>query len=233
MGLLTLIYPEMCAACDALCLAPGLCPRCAESLYATAPCCPVCALPEDGAAGLVCRRCRRSPPPFARTLAPWRYGGELAVAIRRYKYGGARGGGLPELARPLAALLAGALVVDVDVVVPVPLHRERLVARGFSQAHLLARLALRAARVRAPLVGALTRLRATDEQAGLTRAARAANVSGAFTVPAPAARAVAGRRVLLVDDVITTGATASACARALRHAGAAEVTIAAVARAEM
>jgi len=233
MGLLELFFPDKCAACDALSGAPGLCARCAESLYATAPACPRCALPEEGAAAVTCRRCRRSPPPWERMVAPWRYGGELAAAIRRFKYGAARAGGRPELARPLGALLAAALPGDVDVVVPVPLHAARLATRGFSQAHLLARTARRFARLRAPLdAGLLARARPTDEQAGLTRAARAANVAGAFVVPPRAAARLAGRRVLLVDDVVTTGATAAACTRALRRGGAAAVLVAALARAE-
>ncbi len=221
---LSLLYPEHCAACEVLIDAPGFCARCAGSLYPTTPCCPVCALPEEGGAPVMCRRCRASPPPFARVIAPWRYGGELAVAIRRLKYGGARGAGRPDLARPLGALLAPHLPRDVDVVVPVPLHPRRLAERGFSQAAAVAR----AARPPAPVRDLLRRQRATDEQAGLTRAARGRNVKGAFV----AARRLDGQRVLLVDDVVTTGATAAACTRALRAAGAASVVVAALARAE-
>jgi ComF family protein len=227
MPLLELLYPERCAACDELCEAPGLCARCAQSLYPTAPCCPVCALPEGGPHGVLCRRCRLSPPPYARLVAPWRYGGELAAAIRRFKYGGARGGGRPELARPLGRMLMSFLPGDVDLVVAVPLHPRRLRERGFNQAEALAR----AARPPAAVAGhVLKRRRATDEQAGLSRAARARNVAGAFAVRDE--RRVRGRRVLLVDDVVTTGATVSACARALRAAGAAVVVVAALARAE-
>jgi len=121
--------------------------------------------------------------------------------------------------------------------VPVPLHPRRLRARGFSQAQALAAAARRAAPSPAgalPPVDAtvLARVRATDEQAGLSRAARARNVHGAFAVSSRAAGRVAGRRVLLVDDVVTTGATAAACARALLGAGAARVEVLALARAE-
>src|SRR6187200_2156716 len=100
MGLLELFFPDLCAACGALCRPAGLCERCRESLYPPAP--------------VTCRRCRRAPPPFARVVAPWRYGGELATAVRRFKYGGERGG-TQELAHPLAALLAPALPRDVDL----------------------------------------------------------------------------------------------------------------------
>jgi ComF family protein len=222
--MLTLLFPERCPACDELTPGRGLCSTCAQSLYPTAPCCPVCAQPQT--ADLLCRRCRAVPPPFERVVAPFRFGGELAQALRRFKYGGPRGAGRPELARALGALLAPALAaVEADVLVPVPLHRGRLRMRGFAQAHVLAA----ATRAATPLAaGLLVRARATEVQAGLGRLARRRNVAGAF-VADPAAR---GRRILLVDDVVTTGATAAACARALRAAGAAAVVVAALARAE-
>jgi ComF family protein len=228
MGLLDLLYPDRCAACDAL--DPdrvGLCAPCADSLYPITEACPVCAQPQQRS--VLCRRCARRPPPFRRVVAPYRYGGELAVALRRFKWGGSGGAGRAELARALGALLAPALSkVTADVIVPVPLHARRLRERGFSQASLLAASARQWARVRAPVrAGALRRVRATDEQAGLLRSARMKNVAGAF-----AARRVAGLHVLVVDDVVTTGATATACARALRRAGAASVTVLALARAE-
>jgi len=228
--LLELVFPERCPACQALTQHLGLCGTCALSLYPTAPACPVCALP--GRAEVTCSRCRLRPPPWRTVRAPYRYGGELAKAIRRFKWGGTQGG-RPELARPLGKLLAPALTaIEVDVIVPVPLHRLRVRERGFSQALALALAARGFAGLTAPVIpGLLERRRATPEQAGLGRTAREQNVAGAFVVPDLAG--VRGKHVLLVDDVITTGATAAACARVLRSAGAAEITVAALARAEM
>jgi ComF family protein len=235
-SLLALLFPERCPACAGF-MDPGdgLCPTCAASLYPVGAACPTCARPEEIPVGLTCRRCRRRPPPFRHARAAFRYGGELAVAIRRLKYGGGGEAGRPELARPLGRLLAPALARAAsvaDLIVPVPLHARRLRARGFSQAQAL----VRAARVLEPLppvvTGALVRTRPTAEQAGLTRPARLANVAGAFAVPARATDRVRGRSVLLVDDVITTGATAAACARALLAAGAGAVDVIALARAE-
>jgi ComF family protein len=227
---LDLLFPDRCPACDAMTPQAGLCGRCALSLYPLGEACPVCALPERSS--VTCARCRLWPPPWRAVRAPWRYGGELAAAIRRFKWGARGRAGRPELGRPLGRLLVPALAgVAVDLVVPVPLHPARLRERGFSQALVLAACARGPAAVRAPLAPeALERRRPTAVQAGLGRAAREQNVAGAFVVPEPAR--VRGRRVLLVDDVVTTGATAAACVRALRRAGAAEVTVAALARAE-
>jgi ComF family protein len=229
---LALVFPERCPACDALVRDLGLCASCAQALYPTEPACPRCALP--GQAVVLCARCRLGPPPFERVHAPYRYGGELANAICRWKWGARGGAGRPELARPLGQLLAptlAALAPEVDVLVPVPLHRGRLAERGFSQAVLLAASARRLGRVPVTLEPALLeRTRATAVQTGLGRRARLGNVAGAFRAPRP--ERVRGRRVALIDDVVTTGATAAACARALRQAGAAAVHVVALARAE-
>lgn len=153
------------------------------------------------------------------------FGGPLADALRRLKY--AR---RTELVPALAALLAGAcapLAGRVDAVVPIPLHPARLRARGFNQAALLA--APVAARLGVPLdAGALRRVRDTPAQAGLGASDRASNVRGCF-----AARLRPGRtRVLVIDDVRTTGATFAEAARALREAGAIEVHVRALAGAD-
>jgi ComF family protein len=235
-AVLELCYPERCAACDARMEAQvGLCPPCAESLYPLGAACPVCANPQEAPRGLLCARCRRVPPPFRRVIAPFRYGGELACALRRMKYGGARGGGRAELARPLGKLLAEALagVHGTDVIVPVPLHPSRLRQRGFSQAQDLAVAARRFAGARQTIdVLLLERVQATSEQAGLSRAARKENVRGAFAVPRSARPRLLGKTVLLIDDVLTTGATAAACARALRQGGARRIDVLVLARAE-
>lgn len=132
------------------------------------------------------------------------------------------------LAGPLGKLIASAVPTDqsFDVVVPVPLHWRRRLARGFNQSELLARAVAR--RYGAPVVNAVRRKRSTSAQAGLTHAKRRANVAGAFTVVRQ--RAIESRRVLLVDDVMTTGATAAACAAALRRAGARYVALLTLAR---
>ena len=148
--------------------------------------------------------------------APFAYGGPIAAAITRFKYLP-----VPELARPLGALLASEAQKrdfdDIEAVVPVPLHPTRLFERGFNQATLLARPVARALGV--PLLArALVRTRPTPRQAELDRSTRLRNVENAFV-----ARTNIRARVLLVDDVRTTGATQNACAVALRAAGSPHV----------
>jgi len=160
--------------------------------------------------------------------AAWSFGfyeGGLRGLIQLFKYGR-----VPTLARPLGELLSRALPRDrpFDMIVPMPMHWLRRWRRGFNQADLLAREVAR--RTGVPLAAVVKRRRATPPQAGLTSAARRANVAAAFA--ATNAEHIRGRRVLLIDDVLTTGATASACARILRQSGAASVTVLTLARAD-
>lgn len=219
-ALSTLLWPARCGACDAPCdEGAALCETCGLSLDPIVPAgaCRLCGLPVY--AGPLCGGCLGRAPPWSRAWAPFSYGAALAQAIRRLKWD-AR----PDLARPLARLLGG-LGGDADLVVPVPLHPRRLRARGYNQAALLA-LAMPGG---LPIeLGALLRTRDTRPQTELEPRERRANVRGAFRARPERLR---GRRVLLVDDVLTTGATAEACTRALLDAGAAGVGVLTVARA--
>jgi ComF family protein len=152
--------------------------------------------------------------------AAWLHGGALAEAIHRLKYEGR-----VELARPLGVLFEGCARPRCDVLAPIPLHPRRLRERGFDQSRLLARAAGR--RFGLPVEALLRRVRETGQQVGRDRAARERNVRGAF-VATPRSR---GLRVCLVDDVLTTGATAAAAAHALLQAGAARVEVRTLARA--
>ena len=152
------------------------------------------------------------------------FGGPLADAVHALKYGDR-----PALARPLGRWLAARVSLPAGaVVVAVPLGRRRRLTRGYDQASRLAEHLARASGV-PRLVGALRRVRETPPQVGRSRAARAANVAGAFAADP---LRVAGKELVLVDDVVTTGSTAEAAARALLAAGARRVTVVALARAE-
>jgi len=170
-----------------------------------------------------CRLCRTGTRGFDAAYCFGSYEGTLRELIHLFKYGR-----MKPLARTLAANLASALPRDqkFDVVVPMPLHWRRKWQRGFNQAELLARRTAR--RYGIPVRNAVRRIRSTAAQAGLSNAQRRENVVGAFRIRKP--RAIEGRRVLLIDDVMTTGATASACALALKRGGAASVTLLALAR---
>ena len=221
---LDLIFPPRCAACDALGESP-FCGLCAETLVPLPAGCPVCGVPQDetllpALRPRRCPNCRAQPPRFSFATAPYLHGGALADAIHRLKYERRE-----ELAGPLGVLFEACAVPKSDVVVPIPLHPRRLRQRGYDQARLLAAAA--AKRFGLPMAPLLRRVRETGQQVGRDRSARERSVRGAFS----SAGRVLGLRICLVDDVLTTGATASAAAAALLDAGAARVEVRTLARA--
>lgn len=174
----------------------------------------------------VCAACRSGLRGFDRAASFGAYEGQLRSLIHLFKYGG-----MTPLAPPLAAYMERALAVDdgYDAIVFVPLHWRKRRSRGFNQAELLSRCV--AERRGLPVWNVLRRKRWTATQAGLANAGRRRNVAGAFVVRNNRqARQLAGKRILLIDDVMTTGATASACATALKRGGAGSVSLLTLAR---
>ena len=234
-GLLAVLLAPACAACNASLPYPArgpVCQSCWDAIRPfTPPLCRRCGDPLPSwrvisvEAG-VCPRCRRRPSALTESRAIGAYDGSLRAIVHAFKYGGCR-----SLARGLGARLresAAGLLGNADIVVPVPLHRSRRRGRGFNQARELAR------HLGLPLVDALRRTRATPSQTDLPAAARHGNVRDAFALARRQlpwlALNVEGLRIVLVDDVSTTGATIEACARVLRAAGAADVSAVTAAR---
>lgn len=223
-GLLDLVLPPRCPACRTIvAVQNSFCAACwADLVFITAPMCAGCGLPFEVDAGEAarCGECLAHPRSFDAARGAVVYAGPGRAAVLGLKHGDRL-----NLAEVMAPHLhrAGADWLGPDaLLVPVPLYRWRLWRRGFNQAVLLA--ASLARRSGTPLDrDALVRVRATRSSQGLNRRQRAANVRAAFKVAQPAA--VAGRNVVLVDDVYTTGATAEACARILRRAGARTVRV--------
>jgi ComF family protein len=219
------LLPPRCLLCGA----PGsaardLCAGCEQALPCNRDCCARCALPLARSAPL-CGACLAEPPPWDEACVPLRYEDPLDTLVLRFKFGADLAAG-----RLLSQRMAEALATAARpaAIVPVPLSRRRLAGRGYNQAQELARLVARALRL--PLAPrALRRIRDTDAQAGLDAGARRRNLRGAFA--ADPAAALQGLHLALFDDVVTTGATAAECARVLRAAGAARISLWAVARA--
>jgi ComF family protein len=205
-------------------IAGGVCYLCGErlvSLHAVA----------DGPAEALCGPCRQEPPPFARALAYGTYDGGLRELIHLLKYEHVRPAS-NVLGRMLAEVIAGLETAFTGPVllIPVPLHKCKLQERGFNQSEMIATAALKVHRDLSISIApdVMERRRETESQIGLTRNQRRENIRGAFAVTEP--QNLAGREVLLVDDVFTTGTTATECARVLLRAGAAKVWVATVAR---
>lgn len=226
--LLDLVYPPSCIVCrKAVAQHGGLCPACwSDIAFIERPFCERLGSPFErdlDQPGLISLEASANPPVFARARAVARYDSDKARALaHRLKYSDRL-----ELAGPIGRWMARAgadLLTEADVLIPIPLHRLRLVARRFNQSAALAHVVSRESGVPVETL-ALERVKPTAPQVGLSRAQRAANLTGAFRVAPERAGAIDKRHVVLVDDVLTTGATANAAARALLRAGAAQVDL--------
>jgi len=222
----SVLFPDTCLACRMHVAARGtLCPHCWNRLHFIAePVCEITGAPfqHDFGDRMISAEALADPPPYRRARAAVLHDGIARQLVQRLKYGDQT-----ELAPWMANWMVRAgrtLVDESDVVVPVPLHARRYLARRYNQAAELARTIAAASGI-AFEPGALERVKATRQQVGLTATERRANLRGAFRVPSEAEIAVAGRNVLIVDDVFTTGATISAATKALLRAGAAHVDI--------
>ena len=223
--------PPLCPACKKpVADDGGLCPGCWSQLsFITPPYCERLGIPfaYDPGPGVLSMQAIADPPAYERARAAVRYDDIARTLVHALKYGD-RLDLAPTLGRWM--MQAGsALLAEADALVPVPLHWRRLWWRRFNQSAALA--AVVAAQTKLPVAhAALARVKATRQQVGLTKSERADNVQGAFRVRSEARADVKDRRLVLVDDVLTSGATVDACARALLRAGAAAVDVLVFAR---
>lgn len=221
--LLDAVMPPRCVGCRSL--GALLCPQCLQQVRPlSASLCSRCGQPVPASGR--CRSCEQRDLPVSAVRSAALYGDPVSVAIQRFKYHGQVG-----LAEPLGGLLVAcwqAQPEGVDLVVPVPLHERRLCQRGYNQARLLAEVFCRGACLPLLAPGVLRRSVDTAQQVALDAQARQRNVAGAFSWHGPPLRV---GRVLLIDDVMTTGSTLDACGEILRSAGADQVWGLTVARA--
>ena len=233
-AVLDALLPAQCLTCDMQVDAPGLlCAACfGRTQFVTEPCCDRCGAPFDaagqGGAALLCEACRARPPAGRPARAARRYAAQTRRLVRPGKYHDRTdiaAALAPHMARAGAALLRRA-----DVLVPVPLHRMRLLSRRYNQAALLAGAVARLSG-RPAALDALHRVRATRQLAHMSQDTRDAEVAGSIAVRPRRLARIVGAQVVLVDDVLTSGSTANDCARALLAAGAAGVDVLVAARA--
>ncbi|GAM09219.1 competence protein F [Geobacter sp. OR-1] len=232
-SLIDLVFPPLCHNCRQFIPDAGrihVCPECiASSKPLQSPICPCCGIPFATDEGIdhLCGSCIEKHPPFDAARGAFVYEGAVRDLIHRLKYDRKI-----QCRRPLALLLLELLSGAVEefspeMLVPVPLHKRRLRERGFNQAILIAELLAREWKI--PLERRLLqRVRWTEPQINLAAGERAANVKGAFALSDP--KIASGRRIVLIDDVLTTGSTVAECSRVLKKAGAAAVLVVTVAR---
>ena len=231
-ALLDLLFPPLCHVCKAFIPEAGelfICADCLSKIsFLASPLCNICGAPFATETGVnhTCGACVIHQP-FHTCRSATLLAGPVQELIHRFKYGNR-----VHLCQPLGLITAAELApfsgaASADLIIPVPLHRKRLRQRGFNQSQLLGEVLEKKWRV--PIqIGNLRRIRWTDPQTGLDARDRVSNVSGAFAVKDP--KRVEGKRVLLVDDVLTTGSTMRACVDALRESKVAAVFAVTVAR---
>jgi ComF family protein len=227
---LDLALPRLCPACREPVDGPGLCPSCWSKLsFISRPYCERLGTPfvYDPGPGMLSMEAIAEPPAYHRARAAVRFDEISRALVHALKYGDRL-----DLAPMMGRWLSHAgrdLLAEADALVPVPLHWRRRWARRYNQSALLA-AAVSATSGVPVAAAALARVKATVQQVGLSRTERAANVQGAFRVPPEGKTAVVGRRLVVVDDVLTSGATVEGCARALLRAGAKNVDVLVFAR---
>jgi ComF family protein len=228
--LLDVALPTLCAACREPVAGDGVCARCWSQLsFIAPPYCPRLGIPfiYDPGPELLSMQAIANPPAYQRARAAVRYDEVAKTLVHALKYQD-RTDLAPTMGRWMAR--AGSELLDgADLLVPVPLHWRRAWSRRYNQSGALAGVIAR--QTRAKVAGdVLRRVRPTQQQIGLSRVERAANVQGAFQVAPDNTAAVQGRRIILIDDVLTSGATVDACARALLRAKAEQVDVLVFAR---